>query len=80
MRGLSPSRRNAYIEAMTDDPLTDDATRPRATKRPDTVQPPTRWINTPPPKPARVNLGDDPLGTDPVRYGDWERNGIAIDF
>ena len=75
MRGLSPSRRNAYIEAMTD-----DATRPRATKRPDTVRPPTRWTNTPPPKPARVDLGDDPLGTDPVRYGDWERNGIAIDF
>ena len=22
----------------------------------------------------------DPLGRDPVRYGDWERKGIAVDF
>ncbi len=76
MRGLSPSGHNAYIDDMTDDA----ASRPRATKRPDTVRPPARWTNTPPPKPARVDLDNDPLGTDPVRYGDWERNGIAIDF
>ncbi len=58
----------------------DRKSRLRAIKRPDTVRAPARWTNTPPPKPARVDLGDDPLGTDPVRYGDWERNGIAIDF
>ena len=28
---------------------------------------------TPPPK-------DDPLGQNPVRYGDWELKGIAVDF
>ncbi len=61
---------------MTDDPKS----RLRATRRPDAARAPARWTNTPPPAPARVDLGDDPLGTDPVRYGDWERNGIAIDF
>jgi hypothetical protein len=74
MPGLSPERPSAYITRMSSDP------RPRATKRPDGVRAPTRWTNTPPPRPARVDLADDPLGTDPVRYGDWERNGIAIDF
>lgn len=61
--------------------MTDDAkSRTRATKRPDMVHAPTHWVNSPPPQPARVDLENDPLGTDPVRYGDWERNGIAIDF
>jgi hypothetical protein len=23
---------------------------------------------------------DDPDGLDPTRFGDWEKNGIAIDF
>jgi len=23
---------------------------------------------------------DDPLGLNPVRYGDWELKGIAVDF
>jgi hypothetical protein len=45
-------------------------------QRPDHVKPPAYLSkNTPVPTPAV-----DPLGRDPVRYGDWELKGIAIDF
>ena len=51
-------------------------------KRPAHVKPPAHLSKSPPvPKPEPlVRPEDDPLGTDPVRYGDWERNGIAVDF
>lgn len=51
-------------------------------KRPAHVKPPAHLSKSPPvPQP-------DPIGTplrhdeelSPVRYGDWERKGIAIDF
>ncbi len=32
------------------------------------------------PKPEPVKQAADPDGLSPTRYGDWERNGIAIDF
>jgi hypothetical protein len=32
----------------------------------------------PPPKPEKEIGGRD--GPDPVRYGDWEKGGIAVDF
>jgi len=32
----------------------------------------------PPPKPEKEVGGRD--GPDPVRYGDWEKGGIAVDF
>ena len=50
----------------------------RATKRPAGFTKPTSWSNDPPPSPAKVPAPADPL--DPTRYGDWEKNGIAIDF
>lgn len=51
-------------------------------QRPPHVKPPAHLSKNPPvPKPAAVvRPADDPLGKDPVRYGDWERNGIAVDF
>ena len=50
-------------------------------QRPAHVKPPAHLSKSPPvPKPAAVKLASDPLGQDPTRYGDWERNGIAIDF
>ncbi len=51
-------------------------------KRPPHVKPPAHLSKSPPvPKPEPlVRPEDDPLGADPVRYGDWERNGIAVDF
>lgn len=38
---------------------------------------PAHWTNDPPPKPAAV-AQDEKLS--PTRYGDWVKDGIAIDF
>jgi len=50
--------------------------------RPPHVKPPAYLSkNQPVPKPQPMERpADDPLGRDPVRYGDWESKGIAIDF
>lgn len=53
---------------------------PRATKRPADFTPPAHWTNDPAPAPKAMERGDDPDGLDPTRFGDWEKNGIAIDF
>lgn len=53
-------------------------------QRPAHVKPPAYLSKSPPvPKPQPVETKeatDDPLGLNPVRYGDWELKGIAIDF
>jgi hypothetical protein len=51
-------------------------------KRPDHVTPPDYLTpNTPVPEPEPIERPDhDPLGHDPVRFGDWELKGIAVDF
>lgn len=53
-------------------------------QRPPHVKPPAHLSKSPPlpkPDPAMpVAMRDDPLGLNPVRYGDWEIKGIAIDF
>ena len=51
-------------------------------QRPSHVIPPTYLAkNTPVPLPEPTpRASADPLGRDPVRYGDWELKGIAIDF
>jgi hypothetical protein len=49
----------------------------RATKRPEAFAKPAHWTSEPPPAPARGE-GDEELS--PTRYGDWVRNGIAVDF
>ena len=52
---------------------------PRAIKRPKAFAKPAHWTNTPAPKPEAVKgEGDGELS--PTRYGDWVRNGIAVDF
>lgn len=53
-----------------------------ANKRPTHVKPPAYLSKSPPvPKPRAVAPPkDDPLGHNPVRYGDWELKGIAVDF
>ncbi len=51
---------------MTDDP------KPPA-PAPETAAPP------PVPAPAEKEIGGR-KGPDPVRYGDWEKGGIAVDF
>ncbi|MFZ5748652.1 MAG: DUF1674 domain-containing protein [Pseudomonadota bacterium] len=53
-------------------------------KRPDHVKPPAYLSKSPPvPEPdkePRPRDGNDPLGLDPTRNGDWELKGIAVDF
>ena len=56
---------------------------PRATKRPAHVKAPATWTNSPVPSPEPIRADkaeDQPGGRDPVRYGDWELKGLAIDF
>ncbi|WP_425229089.1 DUF1674 domain-containing protein [Sphingomonas sp.] len=51
-------------------------------QRPAHLQPPADLPPNPPvpaPQPVKVR-GDDPLGRDPTRYGDWELKGVAVDF
>ena len=49
----------------------------RATQRPEPFTKPAHWDNTPPPRPQALK---DAERLSPTRYGDWVKNGIAIDF
>ncbi|RJF93248.1 DUF1674 domain-containing protein [Sphingomonas cavernae] len=53
-------------------------------RRPAHVKAPDYLSKSPPvPKPEAVPERpdtDDPLGLNPVRYGDWELKGVAVDF
>ena len=49
-------------------------------------QPPPDYLSPSPPvpEPQPVDATTEPSGEDrrldPTRYGDWEKNGIAVDF
>ena len=48
----------------------------------DYIPPPSPPVPTPdplPPADARTEIGGR-KGPDPVRYGDWEKAGLAVDF
>lgn len=49
----------------------------RVTRRPKSIAKPAYWSSDPPPEPES---GDDDEELSPTRYGDWVRNGIAVDF
>ncbi len=51
-------------------------------QRPPHVKPPAYLSKSPPvPEPELVEPPkDDPLGLNPVRNGDWNLKGIAVDF
>lgn len=49
----------------------------RATKRPATFEKPEHWTSEPPPKPEKPEMDEE---LSPTRYGDWVKDGIAIDF
>ena len=52
----------------------------RATKRPKPFAKPAHWTNEPVPEPSPATPTEDPAGLSPTRYGDWVRDGIAVDF
>ena len=49
----------------------------RATKRPETFEKPDYWSSEPPPQPEKGKVEEE---LSPTRYGDWVKDGIAIDF
>ena len=49
----------------------------RATQRPDGFVKPPHWSDSAPPAPAP---GDESETLGPSRYGDWVKDGIAVDF
>ena len=53
---------------------------PRATQRPAPFAKPAHWTNDPAPTGAPAGDAADPAGLSPTRYGDWVKNGIAVDF
>jgi hypothetical protein len=52
----------------------------RATTRPAPFTKPAHWSNEPAPQSQVTKPDDDPAGLSPTRYGDWVRDGIAVDF
>lgn len=70
----------AYSKAMHD-PETIGGT-PRATQRPAGITVPARWTSEPAPAPKAIPFVEQAVKgrPDPVRYGDWEAKGIAVDF
>lgn len=76
---------NSYnIGVMTENSKADTiGGTPRAAKRPAHVKAPESWTNdpVPPAEPIREDAAaEQPGGRNPVRYGDWELKGLAIDF
>ncbi len=52
----------------------------RAQTRPRRFAKPAHWHNDPPPQPAPPAGARDGEGLSPTRYGDWVKDGIAVDF
>ena len=50
----------------------------RATQRPKHFAKPAHWSDAPPPKPQKGGGAEEELS--PTRYGDWVKDGIAVDF
>ena len=50
----------------------------RKPTRPDGFEKPAHWTNAPPPAPCAPAPASEELS--PTRYGDWVRNGVAVDF
>ncbi len=49
----------------------------RVTERPERFDKPAYWTDTPAPKPEQSQVDEE---LSPTRYGDWVKDGIAIDF
>lgn len=49
----------------------------RPSKPPAKFEKPAHWTNEPLPEPKEGKVEED---LSPTRYGDWVKNGIAVDF
>jgi hypothetical protein len=49
-----------------------------AKQRPKGFVKPAHWSSDPPPQPRAPDGEEEELS--PTRYGDWVRNGVAVDF
>ena len=49
----------------------------RATQRPEGFVKPAHWSSEPPPMPRPAGEEEQ---LSPTRYGDWVKDGIAVDF
>ena len=49
----------------------------RSRTRPGPFEKPAHWSNDPPPEPKAAKVDEE---LSPTRYGDWVKDGIAIDF
>lgn len=49
----------------------------RAIKPSEDFEKPAHWSNDPPPEPEKVETEEE---LSPTRYGDWVKDGIAVDF
>jgi len=67
LAALETARQWAHLRAMTK----------RATKRPAPFTRPAHWTNEPAPAPRAAQERET---LSPTRYGDWVKDGIAIDF
>ena len=52
----------------------------RATTRPTGFTKPAHWSNDPAPTPAPIEPEAEREALSPTRYGDWVKDGIAVDF
>ena len=68
LEAIAPGRQPPHVQTMT---------KP-ATERPGTFTRPAHWTTEPPPAPGKAEGEQEELS--PTRYGDWVKNGIAIDF
>jgi hypothetical protein len=68
LSAIASPRQRGHLSAMT---------KP-ATKRPEGIVKPAHWSNEPVPRPRPGDGAEENLS--PTRYGDWVRNGIAVDF
>ncbi len=67
LRALETRRQPAHLIGMDK----------RATERPEGFEKPPHWTNEPPPAPKQPEMDEE---LSPTRYGDWVKDGIAIDF
>lgn len=83
---LPAPRGNVSLHQATPCPILAGMTEPnppaikRATQRPAPFAKPAHWTTDPAPQPGPGSRHEDEERPDPTRFGDWEKNGIAIDF